>query len=185
MEHEVMFAGFGGQGVLLAGRMLVYAGMLAGKEVSWMPSYGPEMRGGTASCSTVISDEPIGCPVVTKPSAMVVMNEPSLERFERTVRQGGVLIINSSLVKQKAARSDIRTYYVPMNDLAESCGDLHLANMVALGALVEATQAVPEAFLQQAITKHFAGKPEVAKKEWRAVALGGGCVAEARCAGRR
>ena len=179
MEHEVVFAGFGGQGVLLAGRLLVYAGMLAGKEVSWMPAYGPEMRGGTASCSTVISDEPVGCPVVTRPSALVVMNEPSLVRFERTVRPGGVLIINSSLIKQKATRDDIRAYYVPMNDLAEACGDLQLANMVALGALVAVTRAVPDAFLPQAIATYFAGKPEMAKKEVQAVALGSGYVAAA------
>ena len=117
MTHEVTFAGFGGQGVLLAGRLLAYAGMIAGKEVSWFPADGPEMRGGTASCSTVIADEEMGSPIVTKPTALVVMNAPSLDKYEPTVCPGGVLIINSSLIERQSIRTDIQVHYVRMNEI--------------------------------------------------------------------
>ncbi len=180
MEHEILFAGFGGQGVLLAGRMLVYAGMMAGKEVSWIPAYGPEQRGGTASCSVIISDEPVGCPIVTKPSALVVLNEPSLDRFEAAVRPGGVLIINSSLVRRKCMRTDVEAFYVPMNDIAAECGNVRYLNMIALGSLACAIAAVPDEFLQKAFVKQFGGKPGMVEANRQAAMIGAQCIKNAR-----
>jgi len=142
-DLECIFAGFGGQGVMMMGQLLTYAaGMVEGKKVSYMPSYGPEMRGGTANCTVVIAAESIGSPVVTDPDAAVVMNQPSLEKFEPTVKPGGVLIVNSSLIGIRARRGDIRVIYVPANEIATELGNDRVANMVALGALVEATQVV-------------------------------------------
>ncbi|MHB9058141.1 MAG: 2-oxoacid:acceptor oxidoreductase family protein [Bacillota bacterium] len=142
-DLECIFAGFGGQGVMMMGQLLTYAaGMVEGKKVSYMPSYGPEMRGGTANCTVVIAAETVGSPVVTDPDVAVVMNQPSLEKFEPTVREGGFLIVNSSLIGIKAKRSDIHVYYVPANEIATELGNDRVANMVALGALVEATEVV-------------------------------------------
>lgn len=142
MHEEIIFAGFGGQGVLFAGQLLAYTALEEGKHVTWIPSYGPEMRGGTANCTVVIAAESVGSPVVTDPDAAVVMNQPSLEKFEPTVREGGVLIVNSSLIGLKAKRNDIRVVYVPANEIAVELGNDRVANMVALGALVEATEVV-------------------------------------------
>lgn len=142
MLEQNIFAGFGGQGVLLMGQLLAYAGMLENKEVSWLPSYGPEMRGGTANCSVVISDEPVASPVVTKASAVVAMNRPSLDKFEDAVLPGGMLFINSSIIDKKPARTDINVYYVPCNEIAEELGNNRVANMVMLGAYIEKTKCV-------------------------------------------
>ncbi len=136
MLHEILIAGFGGQGVMSMGMLLAYAGMTEGLKTSWMPSYGPEMRGGTANCSVVIASDAIGSPLVTEPSGLVVMNLPSLEKFERKVKPGGLMVINSSLVKKKASRDDIEVLYVPANDIADELGNPRVANMVALGAFV-------------------------------------------------
>ena len=118
MLEQNIFAGFGGQGMLLIGEFLAYAGMIENKHVSWLPSYGPEMRGGTANCSVVVSDSPIASPVITKASCVVAMNRPSLDKFEQAVRPGGMLIVNSSLIDRKAERSDIDVFYVPANEIA-------------------------------------------------------------------
>lgn len=142
MLEQNIFAGFGGQGVLLMGQLLAYAGMLENKEVSWLPSYGPEMRGGTANCSVVISDEPVASPVVTKASAVVAMNRPSLDKFEDAVLPGGILFINSSIIDKKPTRTDINVYYVPCNEIAEELGNNRVANMVMLGAYIEKTKCV-------------------------------------------
>ncbi|MDR1620373.1 MAG: 2-oxoacid:acceptor oxidoreductase family protein [Clostridiales bacterium] len=142
MLEQNLFAGFGGQGVLLMGQLLAYAGMLEGKYVSWLPAYGPEMRGGTANCSVNISDEPIGSPVVSKATAVVAMNRPSLDKFESAVQPGGMLFINSSIIDRKAQREDIRAYYVPCNEIAEELGNGKVANMVMLGAYLEKTRCV-------------------------------------------
>ena len=142
MLEQNIFAGFGGQGVLLMGQLLAYAGMLENKEVSWLPSYGPEMRGGTANCSVVISDTPVASPIVTKASAVVAMNRPSLDKFEDYVQKGGMLFINSSIIDKKAERSDISAYYIPCNQIAEQLGNPRVANMVMLGAYIKKTQCV-------------------------------------------
>ena len=142
MLEQNLFAGFGGQGVLLMGQLLAYAGMLEDKYVSWLPAYGPEMRGGTANCSVNISDEPIGSPVVSKATAVVAMNRPSLDKFESVVQTGGALFINSSIIDRESARDDIQVYYVPCNDIAEELGNARVANMVMLGAYIAKTKCV-------------------------------------------
>lgn len=175
MTHEIVFAGFGGQGVLLAGRLLTYAGMIAAKKVSWIPAYGPEMRGGTASCSVIVSENEIGSPIVNKPSALVVMNLPSMDKFEETVKTGGLMIVNSSLIAKKAYRDDITVYYVPMNDIALECGNVRFLNMVALGALVGATGIPDKKFLQDALNKQFGAKPGVPEANMTAISRGIEC----------
>lgn len=139
MKQEFIIAGFGGQGVLLLGQMLAYAGMLEGKQVSWMPSYGPEMRGGTANCTVVISDEEIGSPVVSQPSCVIALNLPSLDKFEPMVKPGGLLLINSSLVDREPRRDDIKAVALPATEIASELGNIRVTNMVALGALVQLT----------------------------------------------
>ncbi len=142
MLEQNLFAGFGGQGVLLMGQLLAFAGMLESKYVSWLPAYGPEMRGGTANCSVNISDEPIGSPVVSKATSVIVMNRPSLDKFESTVQPGGMLFINSSIIDRKAERDDIQVFYVPCNEIAEQLGNARVANVVMLGAYIEKTKCV-------------------------------------------
>ena len=142
MVEELIIAGFGGQGVMLMGQLLSYAGLHEGKNVSWIPSYGPEMRGGTANCSVVISDEQIGSPIVTEPTTAIVMNRPSLDRFEPTVREGGILIYNSSLIDRAPTRTDIRVIAVPANEIGAELGSDRVANMIVLGAYLAASGAV-------------------------------------------
>lgn len=137
-----IFAGFGGQGVLLIGQLLALAGMNEGREVSWLPSYGPEMRGGTANCSVVVSDEPIASPVLSMADCVIAMNTPSLDKFESCVNPGGKLFINSSIIEKKATRTDIDVYYVPCNEIADSLNNPKVGNMAMLGAYIEATKAV-------------------------------------------
>lgn len=161
MTHEIIMAGFGGQGVMLMGQLLTYAGMLEQKHVSWIPSYGPEMRGGTANCSVIISDEPVGAPIVTEPTTVVAMNLPSLDKFEPVLRPGGSLIINSSLVNRGSNRTDIKVCQVPSNDIAAELGNIKVANMVILGAIIAATGAVGFDSIMQAFGKMFAKKPEL------------------------
>lgn len=136
MQTEILIAGFGGQGVLFGGQLLAYAAMDEGREVTWIPSYGPEMRGGTANCTVVISDEEIGSPLVRNPQAVIAMNLPSLDKYEGTVRPGGVLVVNSSMVNRPVVRTDIRTVMIPGNEIAESLGDRRMTNMVLLGGLL-------------------------------------------------
>ena len=143
METTFIFAGFGGQGVILAAKLLAQAGMYHGLHVTWLPSYGPEMRGGTANCTVVLSDEPIGSPVVDNPTALVAMNLPSLDRFEKAVTESGTVVINSSLISRNIERQDLNALPVPVNDIAISLGNARAANMVALGAVVKATGIVP------------------------------------------
>ncbi|MCL6451199.1 MAG: 2-oxoacid:acceptor oxidoreductase family protein [Acetobacteraceae bacterium] len=158
MTREFLLAGFGGQGVMSLGMVLTYAGMLEGRQVSWMPSYGPEQRGGTANCSVIISTEPIGCPVVTEPDVLVAMNPPSWERFCGAVRPGGLAVVNSSMVKVSRAREDIRLTQIPATSLAEGLGNLRMANMVVLGALVGLTGVVGMDSVKKALDKVFPGR---------------------------
>ncbi len=154
MLEQNIFAGFGGQGVLLMGQLLAYAGMLENKEVSWLPSYGPEMRGGTANCSVVVSDSPVASPIVTMATTVVAMNRPSLDKFEDSVLPDGKLFINSSIIDKKPERSDIEVYYVPCNEIAEELGNPRVANMVMLGAYIEKTKCVDfESVLQALLYK--------------------------------
>lgn len=140
MTHEIIIAGFGGQGILLMGQILAHGAMLEDKEVSWFPSYGPEMRGGTANCSVVIADSQIGSPVVSEPTEAIIMNQPSLDKFGPLLRRGGLLIINSSLVVKPDGQD--RVIQVPANDVAAKVGSPKVANMVMLGAFLQATGIV-------------------------------------------
>ncbi len=142
MYQDVMIAGFGGQGVLLAGKLLAYAGMLEGKRVTWFPSYGAEIRGGTANCTVIISNEDIGSPVVQNPSAMMICNDASFKKFEKRIRPGGQLFLNTSLVQEPPTRSDIARIEVKANEIAETLGDTRVANMVMLGAFIKKTGVV-------------------------------------------
>jgi len=143
MELGVIFAGFGGQGILLSGKVLARAGMDQGLEVTWLPSYGPEMRGGTANCTVMLSDHPIGSPIVDAPQALVAMNLPSLDRFEGRVAKDGVIVYNSSLISRGLNRDDVTGIPVPVNDIARELGNPRAINMVALGALLRARAVVP------------------------------------------
>jgi 2-oxoglutarate ferredoxin oxidoreductase subunit gamma len=155
MQTEIIIAGFGGQGVLLAGQMLSYAAMDAGKETTWIPSYGPEMRGGTANCTVIIADEEIGSPFVKNPTAAIAMNLPSLDKYEALVKPGGVLVVNSSLVNRPPQRAGIRSVMIPGNEIAESLGDRRLTNMVMLGGLLANLPILPLEALIKAMEDHF------------------------------
>ena len=136
MHESVIMSGFGGQGILLMGQLLCYAGMHEGKNVTWMPSYGPEMRGGTANCTVMISSDRVGSPVTRFPQSLVAMNKASLDKFESAIQPGGFLVINSSLVEREPERTDLRFIKVPANRIAEEAGSLQVTNMAALGAYV-------------------------------------------------
>ncbi|HEX2981246.1 MAG TPA: 2-oxoacid:acceptor oxidoreductase family protein [Anaerolineaceae bacterium] len=155
MQTEVVFAGFGGQGVLFAGQLLSYAAMDEGRNVTWYPSYGPEMRGGTANCTVIISDSEIGSPVVRNPTAAVAMNLPSLDKYEPIIHKGGVLVVNSSIIARIPTRTDIRVVLVPANDIAERISDKRLTNMVLLGALLANLDILPIQALEKALQEHL------------------------------
>ena len=156
MTEQIICSGFGGQGVMSMGQLLAYAGMLENKEVSWLPSYGPEMRGGTANCSVIVSESLIGSPVITNDATCaIVMNKPSLIKFEQNILPGGKLLINSSLIEDKATRDDVEVYYVNANEIAAECGTDKAANMVMLGAYLELTGVVAVESVKQAFLKVF------------------------------
>jgi 2-oxoglutarate ferredoxin oxidoreductase subunit gamma len=134
MEYNVVIAGFGGQGVMLIGELLARAGMDEGKEVTWLPSYGPEQRGGTANCAVVIADEPIASPLLTEPQTAIVFNRQSFDKFEPLVEKGGLLIVDSTLIDRKSSRSDLDVVYIPASDIALQLGNNKFTNMVLLGA---------------------------------------------------
>jgi len=158
MQNEVMFAGFGGQGILLSGKLLAYTAMHEGLEVTWTPSYGPEMRGGTAYCTVVVSDRPIGSPIIKNPQNLVAMNRPSLEKFAPMVKPGGVIIINSSLVPIGADRDDVDELKVPVTDIARNLGSVKTANIIALAALVARSKIVNFEHLCETVKKEFSEK---------------------------
>ena len=139
---QILIAGFGGQGVLFAGKFLAYKGLVQDKQVSWLPSYGPEMRGGTANCSVIISDMPVGSPIITNPDVLVAMNLPSLTKFVDTVVPGGKIIIDSTLIDVKVQRSDVQVFYVPATQMAKDAGFATLANMILAGKVLKETDAV-------------------------------------------
>ena len=160
MQNEVMFAGFGGQGIMLIGQMLAYAGMEEGKNVVWLPSYGPEMRGGTAYCTIVVSDNPISSPIIDRPQAIAVLNRPSLDKFAPRVKESGLLIINTSLIDVGTDRTDIEVMEIPANKIAMDLGTGKAANMVILGAYAGRTKAVGFETLQALVRKQFKSKPQ-------------------------
>ncbi len=151
MQHEVIIAGFGGQGTLYAGQVLAYAGMDEGKQVTWLPSYGPEMRGGTANCTVVISDDEIGSPTSSQPTAVIAMNLPSLDKYETMVKSGGWLIVNEDLVNRVPTREDINVVMVPANTIAREVGNERAANMVLLGALESNLHILPDGAIEKSL----------------------------------
>ena len=176
-EEQIILAGFGGQGVLLAGQLLAYAGLMEEKNVSWLPSYGPEMRGGTANCCVIVTDGDVGSPIVTEADTVIVMNRPSLDKYESFVKKGGLLIINSTLIDKKATRDDIDVLYVPANQLAEQAGSVKAANMVALGAYLERTHIVQNKSVIAALEKIMgAKKTKLIPLNEKALELGAECA---------
>jgi 2-oxoglutarate ferredoxin oxidoreductase subunit gamma len=161
MQREVMFAGFGGQGILLIGNILANTAMEEGSEVAWVPSYGPEMRGGTAYCLVVISDRPIGSPIIKNPMHLVAMNRPSLEKFAPVIKPNGIVVINSSLISISSGRDDIDELLVPANDIAIGLGSTKVANIVALGAFVAHSKIVDFECLRQCVKEKFASKKKL------------------------
>jgi len=161
MQSEIMFAGFGGQGILLIGKVLAHAAMEEGFEVAWVPSYGPEMRGGTAYCTVVISDRPIGSPIIKNPMHLVAMNRPSLEKFAPMVKPKGVVVINSSLISIGAEREDVDELRVPANDIAKDLGSTKVANIVALGAFVARSNMVDFEVLRKCVQEQFASRKKL------------------------
>lgn len=177
MTRELIIAGFGGQGVMAMGKTLIEAGLKEGFNVSWVPSYGPEMRGGTANCSVVISDEPIGSPVVTQPTELIAMNGPSLTRFEPLVEPGGLILINSSQVENPACRADTRCWLIPCMEEAGKLGNFKVANMVMLGAYIKATGALKMETIQDMLAHVFTGpKAHLVELNIRALQAGAGYI---------
>jgi len=156
--HNILLAGFGGQGILFTGKVIAYAGLMEGMEVSWLPSYGPEMRGGTANCSVCLSDDPIGSPLVTEPDILVAMNLPSLEKFENDVVPGGLIIVDSSIITKKVARDDVKVIYLPASEIAEKAGIKGAANMVILGKLFKETAFCTPENLDKGLQKTIPAK---------------------------
>jgi len=161
MQTEIKFAGFGGQGILLSAKLLAYTAMKQGLFVAWVPSYGPEMRGGTAYCTVVIGDKRIGSPIIKNPTHLVAMNRPSLEKFANDVKPGGVIFINSSLIPTRSERDDITELIVPANDIAIKAGSIRAANIVALSSFAAKTKIVDLELLKECVKKEFAAKAKI------------------------
>jgi len=153
MEKQILIAGFGGQGILFAGKFLAYEGLIAGMSLSWLPSYGPEMRGGTANCSVILSDGKIGSPLVTKPDILAVLNLPSLDKYENDVKPGGQIYINSSLIERKVLRTDVEAFYVPATKIAEENSLDGLANMIMIGNMLKNSNLFPLESVADALGK--------------------------------
>ena len=155
MQKEIIISGFGGQGVLFGGQVLAYAAMDSGKDVTWIPSYGPEMRGGTANCTVIIADHEIGSPLVKNPPLAIALNLPSFDKYEDLLAPGGTLIVNRSMVDREAKRTDINVVFVPCNEIAEQIGDKKLLNMVAMGALLTSLPEISLGDVQKALEAHL------------------------------
>jgi len=177
MTHEIIISGFGGQGVMAIGKTLAEAGMKEGLSVSWLPSYGPEMRGGTANCSVVLSPDEIISPMVLSPTELIAMNKPSLIKFEPALTSGGTVLINSSIIEIKAVRDDVHAYYVPCLEIAQELGNTKVANMVMLGAYIEATRFLKTSTIHEMLAHMFTG-PKAALVELNIEALrrGAACI---------
>ena len=173
---QMLIAGFGGQGILFTGKFLAYKGLVEGKEVSWLPSYGPEMRGGTANCSVILSDEPVGSPIVSKPDVLVAMNLPSLDKYEDTVASGGMIIVDSTLIERKIKRDDVTAFYVPATKLASDNNMPTLANMIIAGKLLKATDSFTEEGVEAALKKVISAKrADMLEVNKKAMQIGADC----------
>ena len=176
MKKEIIISGFGGQGVMSIGKNLVEAGMAEGFQVTWAPSYGPEMRGGTANCSVVLSDKPVGSPVFSFPTELIAMNGPSIDKFAPTVVSGGLVLVNSSVVSKKVERSDVKALYVPCEGIAYEVGNPKVANMVMLGAYVAATGALKPETIEQMIQMFTGPKAKLVPLNLEALKRGMACA---------
>ena len=172
MQTEVMFAGFGGQGILSAGKILAGADMEKDAQVAWIPSYGPEMRGGTAYCTVVVSDRIIGSPIIRNPGHLVAMNRPSLEKFGKLVKKNGIILVNSSLIEPSSGRSDIDELRVPATGIADEIGDSKVASVVALSAFISRSKIVPMDLIRTVLTKKFEGQPDLLANNLAAIERG-------------
>ena len=155
---QYLFAGFGGQGILFSGKFLAYKGLTEGKQVSWLPSYGPEMRGGTASCGVILSDTPVGSPIVSNPDVLVAMNLPSLDKYEDAVVSGGVIFVDSTLIERKVKRTDVTVHYIPATRLAGENGMPTLANMIIVGKILKELGGYNEEGVKAALSKVISAK---------------------------
>ncbi len=178
MQMEIKFAGFGGQGIMLAGKLLAEAAMEEGKQVVWIPSYGPEMRGGTAYCTVVIADHPIGSPVVNNPGNLVAMNRPSLEKFAPMIPAGGLCLVNSSLIPITSGRDDLEEYLIPCNHIANELNNPRGPNMVVLGAFVGVTKIVKMETIEAIVRHEFQTKPKFIEVNVAALLRGAKAIAE-------
>jgi 2-oxoglutarate ferredoxin oxidoreductase subunit gamma len=160
MQTEVIMSGFGGQGLMMIGKLLAWAALEEGRSVTWLPSYGPEMRGGTANCTVVIADHPIGSPLISTPRAAIVMNQPSLEKFAPMLRKGGILVINSAMIPVNSDRKDVTAFRIKADDIATELGNRRSANLVMLGAYIGLEELVSHETLIKAIKKAFASKKQ-------------------------
>ena len=170
---QILIAGFGGQGILFAGKFLAYKGLMEERQVSWLPSYGPEMRGGTASCSVILSDEPVGSPIVSKPDVLMVMNLPSLDRYEDAVKPGGIILVDSTLIERQVARQDVQACYVPATRLASDHHMNNLANMILTGKLLTLLGQNDDTYTEAALEKVVsARRPGMKEQNLQALRLG-------------
>lgn len=177
MTREIIVSGFGGQGVMAIGKTMAEAGLAEGLHVSWLPSYGPEMRGGTANCCVVLSEKPVGSPVVINPTELIAMNTPSLIKFEEQVVSGGIILINSSIVDQMPTRTDIKAYKVPCAEIAAEIGNPKTANMAMLGAYLEATKALKFETVHEMLKRVFHGpKEKLIGINIKALEAGAACI---------
>ncbi len=172
MENKIIIAGFGGQGVQALGKFISYASIHDGKEVTFLPSYGPEMRGGTSNCSVVVSDAPVASPIIAHPDMLIAMNKPSLHKFEGIVKPGGTIIVNSSLIEDKVERTDVKVLYVDANRLAIEAGNARTANIVVLGAYTKLSGVFTPEIMKAVIEHQFAKKPQVIPANFAAFDLG-------------
>ena len=170
---QFLFSGFGGQGILFAGKFIAYKGLIEEKQVSWLPSYGPEMRGGTASCSVIIGDEPVGSPIVTRPDVLIAMNLPSLDKYEPTVAPGGIIFADSTLIERKVKRDDVTVYEIPATQLASDNGIPTLANMIIVGKILHVLNQFEPAGVEAALKKVISAKhADMMDANFKALKLG-------------
>lgn len=173
MNKQILIAGFGGQGILFSGKFLAYEGLIDGKEVSWLPSYGPEMRGGTANCSIIISDEKIGSPIVDKPDVLIAMNAPSFDKYITEINSGGQVFVDSSLIDKKSEREDVDAHYIPATQLASEKNLPGLANMIILGMFIKHSGIIPFENIEKAMKKVVSAKrPQLFDLNMEAIKLG-------------
>ena len=169
-DHQIIIAGFGGQGLLFSGKVLAYAGLAEDRQLSWLPSYGPEMRGGTANCSVILSDAPVGSPIVSNPDVLMVMNLPSLDKYEESVVPGGMIFVDETLIARKVMREDVTAFYIPATRMAQEAGYPTLANMVLMGKMMKETglgEETIDAALNKVVSAKHRDLYEVNKKVLR------------------